>query len=152
MLRKKRRTQIVVKPVSCMGPVKLEFPDDQCLSDQPPPAGNFRNCLWETWWRSVELRLMWPRPRGRWFFFGFCHGFVEALGDVGLQWESSMSSFLGQTGRVKTVQMKEGKQVVEVQLGDGPSISLGVTALELLGDEDEEDEAGPVVHLFFGES
>ena len=37
----------------------------------------------------------------------------QALGDVGLQWEASMSTFLGQTGRVKTVQMKEGKQVVE---------------------------------------
>ena len=40
----------------------------------------------------------------------------QALGDVGLQWEASMSAFLGQTGRVKTVQMKEGKQVVEATL------------------------------------
>ncbi|CAK9043903.1 Mycosubtilin synthase subunit A [Durusdinium trenchii] len=68
----------------------------------------------------------------------------KALSHVGLSWESSMSAFLGQTGRVKTVQMKEGKQLVEVQLGsgaDGPSMSIGVSALELLGDEEEEDEA-----------
>lgn len=42
----------------------------------------------------------------------------QALGDVGLQWEASMSTFLGQTGRVKTVQMKEGKQVVEAWHGE----------------------------------
>ena len=45
--------------------------------------------------------------------FAFALESHQALQDVGLSWESSMSSFLGQTGRVKTVQMKEGKQLVE---------------------------------------
>ena len=35
------------------------------------------------------------------------------MGDLGLQWEASMSAFLGQNARVKSVQMKEGKQLVE---------------------------------------
>lgn len=42
-----------------------------------------------------------------------CFAWRQAMAAVGLNWESSMSAFLGQTGRVKTVQMKEGKQVVE---------------------------------------
>lgn len=38
------------------------------------------------------------------------------MGDLGLQWEASMSAFLGQNARVKSVQMKEGKQLVEAGL------------------------------------
>ncbi|CAJ1416719.1 unnamed protein product, partial [Effrenium voratum] len=67
----------------------------------------------------------------------------KALGDVGLAWEATTSTYLGQTGRVKTVQMKEGKQVVEVQFGsgtDGPTLTIGAAALEILDEEDEEEE------------